>query len=209
MRSEMILNCSLNCASRGGRARGEATSRAHMSFPPASSGASRSLAAPPCRSNFAIALLRALANWSTTATWSAQTPIARPSSACAWPIKGELPWAKPCVERYSAASAVVGGKVWLMGGLVTEEDDEEDEENEEERTASVSIYDPSLDSWAMGPPLPRAVRGCWATVRAGEIHVGYQDDPGRVFMYRGGAWEEHAAELDIEGAAACNPIILG
>ena len=60
-----------------------------------------------------------------------------------------------------------------------------------------------------GPPLPRAVRGCWATVRAGEIHVGYQDDPGRVFMYRGGAWEEHAAELDIEGAAACNPIILG
>ena len=70
-------------------------------------------------------------------------------------------------------------------------------------------HDPSLDSWAMGPPLPRAVRGCWATVRAGEIHVGYQDDPGRVFMYRGGAWEEHAAELDIEGAAACNPIILG
>ena len=46
-------------------------------------------------------------------------------------------------------------------------------------------------------------------MRAGEIHVGYQDDPGRVFMYRGGAWEEHAAELDIEGAAACNPIILG
>ena len=111
-----------------------------------------------------------------------------------WTVKGELPWAKPCVERMSAASAVVNDKLWLMGGLVTEDDDDEEEENEYEPTASVSIYDPSLDSWAAGPPLPAGAvggtsgYGCDTAVHDGEIHLNFRR--GSSIVYRGGAWEE-------------------
>ena len=111
-------------------------------------------------------------------------------------------------ERIFAASAVVDGKLWLMGGLVTEED----EGLGQEPTASVSIYDPSLDSWAAGPPLPAgAVGGTpgygWHTaVHAGEIHLNHRR--GFSIVCRGGAWEELP-----EGApvihGACESVLLG
>ena len=125
-----------------------------------------------------------------------------------WSVKGDLPWAKPCIERYSAGSAVVDSKLWLVGGLVTEEDDEEDEENEEELTAPVSIYDPSLDSWAAGPRLPRAIRACCgAAAHGGEIHV---ISGGGAFVYRDGAW---GASPSAAGHFSCmvafNSMVLG
>ena len=70
----------------------------------------------------------------------------------------------PGAARHNAASAVVDGRVWLMGGTIVGEDGYEG-------TATVVIYNPELDLWETGPPLPR--------VRAGDR-----------FVYRGGAWEE-------------------
>ena len=62
----------------------------------------------------------------------------------------------------------------------------------------MSIYDPSLDSWAAGPPLPRAVGACRAAVHAGELHVFFE---GGVFVYRGGAWEEEPGDNWLFSAA--------
>ena len=120
-----------------------------------------------------------------------------------WSVKGDLPWVKPCIERYSAGSAVVDGKLWLVGGLVTEED----EGIGQEPTASVSIYDPSLDSWAAGPPLPRPlpffVSARAAVYGGGVVGRDPRDERLRTlgrhsgilvmsdsesYAYRGGAW---------------------
>ena len=120
-----------------------------------------------------------------------------------WTVKGDLPWANPYVERKSAASAVVDGKVWLMGGLVTE-----DEGIEQVPTASVSIYDPSLDSWAAGPPLPRAVEACGAAAHGGEIHVIFG---GGAFVYRDGAWgaSPSAPGCEVRYMGTSSSMVLG
>ena len=82
-----------------------------------------------------------------------------------WTVKADLPAA-----RRLAASVVHEGKLWLMGGLI-------DQEATELTTEDVAIYDPENDTWAAGPPLPRAVIRGHATVLDGEIHfVSTSDD---------------------------------
>ena len=62
-----------------------------------------------------------------------------------WTVKANLH-----VSRYDAASTVLDGKIWLMGGYFNVVDDEDDED-EIECSDSVVIYDPDLESWAEGP----------------------------------------------------------
>ena len=77
-----------------------------------------------------------------------------------WTVKNDLP-----AMRRGAGSAVMDGKVWLLGGLL------ENDEGDEAETASVLIYDAPSDSWATGPALPRAINRCSAANVGGEIFV--------------------------------------
>ena len=77
----------------------------------------------------------------------------------------------------------------------------------------MSIYDPSLDSWAMGPALPRAISECSATTTNGEISVtGRSKDDGRTyfFVYRNSEWLDLAAPgAPTVHAGAFASILLG
>ena len=137
-----------------------------------------------------------------------------------WSVK-DLP---PAAYRYEAASVILGGKVWLMGG------------SKGGSLASVLIYDVLSDSWAMGPPLPRAIRCCHATTLNGEIFVtgcDREDDGDESddttdsedsefeiqpetrfwFAYRNAAWLEVAGPTDqimTEGGRyPCESVLLG
>ncbi len=56
--------------------------------------------------------------------------------------------AAPCpVPRFEAMVAVVDGQVWVMGGFLSSALDV---------TNRIDIYDPSSDSWKLGPELPGA-----------------------------------------------------
>ena len=137
-----------------------------------------------------------------------------------WSVK-DLP---PAADRYEAASAILGGRVWLMGG------------SKWGSLASVLIYDVLSDSWAMGPPLPRAIRCCHATTLNGEIFVtgcDREDDGDESddttdsedsefeiqpetrfwFAYRNAAWLEVAGPADqimTEGERyPCESVLLG
>ena len=96
-----------------------------------------------------------------------------------WTVKADLPAA-----RWSAASAVVNGKLWLMGGCLAGV----------LATPSVIIYDPVTDAWVAGPELPREAqkppRGagfCRAAVLDGVVHV---TSSVGTWRYDGTAWVE-------------------
>jgi N-acetylneuraminic acid mutarotase len=65
-------------------------------------------------------------------------------------VEVTLSWtqATPCpVPRFEAMGVVVNGEVWVMGGFLSSKLDV---------TQRVDIYDPSSDSWRVGPELPGA-----------------------------------------------------
>lgn len=74
-------------------------------------------------------------------------------------------------ERQEVAAAVVGGKIYVAGGLVSNG-----------ATAAVEIYDPASDSWTTGPPLPLAVHHAMAAEQGGRLFV-----MGGIAISRGGA----------------------
>ena len=106
-----------------------------------------------------------------------------------WTVKAELP-----APRYSAASAVVDGKIWLMGGRYQGGIDE-----------SVLVYDTASDSWAVGrAPLPRPVRDCRAAVLDTQLYIVAQ---GGFLRHRDGEWIDVAGAQPI-AAPACESILL-
>ena len=107
----------------------------------------------------------------------------------------------------SAASAVVDGKIWLMGGKLHEDDDEAGEYEFADVTDTVVVYDPTNDSWEAGPALPHGVSGHTATVHDGEVHL--LSGEGAVFVYRSGAWEGGTAGDHGYAAVARGSILLG
>ena len=46
-----------------------------------------------------------------------------------------------------ADATVLDGRIWLAGGL----------DSSSKATASTQFYDPAINSWDQGPPLPEAV----------------------------------------------------
>ena len=112
-----------------------------------------------------------------------------------WTVKDGLPAERidpDVVAHYSAASAVVNGKLWVIGGSVSVEEEGEDRA-EEWYTEAVDIYDSDLGTWQTGPELPRGVLECKAITHAGEIHL-FDDCDGKCIIYRNGEWEEEADE---------------
>jgi non-specific serine/threonine protein kinase len=65
-------------------------------------------------------------------------------------------------------AAVLDGQVWVAGGLTTPT----------EATPSTQFYDPTIDSWGLGPPLPQAVHHAMLVTYQGRLTVigGFQKD---------------------------------
>jgi hypothetical protein len=78
---------------------------------------------------------------STTAP-PAPGPSATPAPVAGWQLRHE---SSEAVQQVSAA--VLDGRIWMAGGLTTPT----------EATASSKFYDPTIDAWESGPPLPEAV----------------------------------------------------
>ncbi len=123
------------------------------------------------------------------------TPTTVPSRPPAWQARAAAP-----TSRQEVASAVLDGKVWVIGGLTSAG-----------ASSAVEIYDPVADRWSTGPSLPLAVHHEAATVYRGEIVVlgGFVDASSlyaqatdRAFALRNGAWVELPHLRRPRGAAA-------
>ena len=107
-----------------------------------------------------------------------------------WTVKGDLP-----AERASAASAVVDGKLWLIGG----------EDADTAHTDSICVYAPERDAWANGAPLPRAVAYGSATTHDGDV---YFITCGEALVHRGDAWHDVAGGPH-PSFSTCRSLLLG
>ena len=84
--------------------------------------------------------------------------------------------------RFDGAAATLGGKIYYVGGR---------DDNFRPR-AEVYVYDPHVERWTSGPPLPEPRGSCRAVVHRGELVVvgGTVTTPPRSapIALRGGAW---------------------
>ena len=84
--------------------------------------------------------------------------------------------------RFDGAAATLGGKIYYVGGR---------DDNFRPR-AEVYVYDPHVEQWTSGPPLPEPRGSCRAVVHRGELVVvgGTVTTPPRSapIALRGGAW---------------------
>jgi N-acetylneuraminic acid mutarotase len=109
----------------------------------------------------------------------------------ATPVRSDLRWRKvapaPADVQY-AASAVVGGRAWLFGGIGADD----------EATARTAAYDRAFNGWTPQPRLPRALHHAAAVAYQGEAVVIGGFLPGsdltsgqsdRVYALRGDTWE--------------------
>ena len=120
-----------------------------------------------------------------------------------WTVKADLPH-----RCWDAASAVLDGKLWLLGGRARRPG------RSGITTATVFIYHIENNTWAPGPELPRAITECRAAVFDGELHVAGRnnenDEMG--FCYRGKRWVQvpqvAGASSDPKGGAV-ESILLG
>lgn len=137
----------------------------------------------------------------TTTTATTATPAPAPTTTTtagppAWRARAQAPTA-----RQEVASAVLDGKVWVVGGLTAAG-----------ASATVESYDPATDRWAAGPDLPIALHHLAAATFRGELVVIggfgaggsdlYSRPSDRVFALRGGQWTELARLRRPRGAAA-------
>ena len=105
----------------------------------------------------------------------------------------------PSAVRYAAASAVMDGKLWLVGGARPGGIDE-----------SVFVYDTAGDSWAVGrAPLPRPLGDCRAAILGTETFlVGLLVGKGRPFRFRNAGWVKAAGAPPVSGVAG-ESVLLG
>jgi non-specific serine/threonine protein kinase len=104
------------------------------------------------------------------------------------------------VQQVSAA--VLDGRVWVAGGLTTPT----------EATASTQFYDPTIDSWELGPPLPEAVHHAMLVSYRNQLvliggFLARGDDllavtSPRVLFFDGSGWVEGPPLRHPRGAAA-------
>lgn len=80
--------------------------------------------------------------WSVVLALGCSSPDATKPKAFGW-VEGA-----PCpVPRFEALGVVVDGELWVMGGFLS---------TELNVTKRIDIYDPSSDTWRLGPELPGA-----------------------------------------------------
>jgi hypothetical protein len=158
----------------------------------ACAGGSGTGEAPPRGSTTAAGAPAPTARAGPSTTAPATTKVAVPP---AWRPRAPAPTA-----RQEVASAVLDGRVWVIGGLTSAG-----------ASAVVESYDPAVDRWATGPSLPIALHHAAATVYRGEIVVlgGFGEAPSlyaeasdRAFALRNGGWVELPRLRRPRGAAA-------
>ncbi|MDN5859783.1 MAG: DUF1668 domain-containing protein, partial [Pseudonocardia sp.] len=133
---------------------------------------------------------------STAIAESLVLPPRRLAPAAAWRAVGDAP-----IARQFAGSAVVNGRMWVVGGLTANE-----------ATAAVYAYDVAINRWTQGPDLPIPLHHVMAVNFKEELWVlgGWTPADGnpsgrtsdRVFALRGGAWVEMPKLLRPRVAAA-------
>jgi len=115
-------------------------------------------------------------------------------------VKWHLVTRAPSRVEY-AASAEVGGRIWLIGGIGADE----------AGTADIAAYDRVLNTWTPGPKLPRPVHHATAVNYKGEAVVIGGFLPGaaltsvasdRVYAMRGDRWVRLPPLRHARGAAA-------
>lgn len=132
---------------------------------------------------------------STTAPPPATTTTAA-VAALVWRLRASAPTA-----RQEVASAVVGGRIWVVGGLTAAD-----------ATTKVEVYNPAADRWSAGPDLPIAVHHHAVAVFRGELVVIggflgggsslYSRPSDRVLALRDDAWVDLPRLQRPRGAAA-------
>jgi N-acetylneuraminic acid mutarotase len=100
-------------------------------------------------------------------------------------------------ERTEVGAGVLGGRIWVVGGLT-----------EHGASAEVTSYDPAADSWTRGPRLPEARHHTGVAGDGKHIWVvgGYTDDPRRpaaeVWSATNGTWTAGPALPEPRAAGA-------
>src|SRR5690349_13881202 len=92
---------------------------------------------------------------STTAP-AGPSPSATAPAGVGWQLRHESPMA---VQQVNAT--VLDGQVWIAGGLTTPT----------QATTSTQFYDPTIDSWGLGPPLPQAIHHAMLVTYRGQLTI--------------------------------------
>ncbi len=131
-------------------------------------------------------------------------PARRIQPAAQWRSLPDAPTA-----RLMMAWAVVGDKIWIMGGL-----------RNGVSLQTVESYQPSTGAWEPGPPLPIPLHHAAAATYRGEVVVlggatdNIADGSNKVFALRGGNWVElpslnHARATPAAAVAGDKLVIVG
>jgi N-acetylneuraminic acid mutarotase len=81
-------------------------------------------------------------------------------AADAWTMKADMPTA-----RWSPASGVVNGKIYVVGGTVAPR------AGEQQNLTTVEIYDPETDTWVQGVDMPTARGWVAASLIDGKLYA--------------------------------------
>ena len=125
--------------------------------------------------------------------------MATDAGAGDWRVVGKAPTA-----RQQVATAVLNGRIWVVGGLGGQE--------KAFATNLVESYDPAIQAWSTAPPLPRPLHHATAVAYRGELIVIGGWEPrgtnltgftsGEVQALRDGKWVRLAPLLHPRAAAA-------
>jgi N-acetylneuraminic acid mutarotase len=87
-----------------------------------------------------------------------------------WQTEGYAPLPSPLAFSYSSAAPVVGGKIYLVGGVAGDPEDNW-------AVRDVYIFDPVANTWQEGPPLPEPRENHLTVLHGERIYVvgGYAD----------------------------------
>jgi N-acetylneuraminic acid mutarotase len=83
-------------------------------------------------------------------------PASDPSAAPAW-----RPQHEAAVAVQQINTTVLDGRIWVAGGLTPSN----------EPTASTQVYDPAINSWEQGPPLPEPVHNAMLVTYRNQLAV--------------------------------------
>ncbi len=98
-----------------------------------------------------------------------------------WELRAHMPKA-----RTEVAVAAWSGRIYVIGGF----------DGFARTTSTVQVYDPTTDTWTMGPPLPRGVHHAMAAAIGDRLYLvggfsGVRFAPShRVFAFDGSTWRE-------------------
>ena len=110
-----------------------------------------------------------------------------------WETRAPMP-----VKRQEIATAVLDGKVYVLGGY----------DEMRRSTATVEVYNPTTDTWAFARSLPLAVNHNAAAVAAGRLYS-FGAGAGQTFVYNpnGNTWSSKASSHHVHGGTAAVGVI--